>query len=377
MAEYNPSEESPGGHELWPVGADEILLAHGDGPRNTVTIYFETVNGIVTRTLNADTLFTEDMFRSQDPDLCAPGPNDPQEDLSETPDLVCAEDEGAEPSSRISATGPNDPQEDSSETPDIDFHASMELGSEEDDGPEPSNKMSDHPTPPELVSVSGPRNKQLCTPAMTTDPYSTSDDEENVPIRPSDYPGVRPSRLSEYRKKLTPAEIKSQDFIYKDMSPTVSGVRKKQFFTTAMTKDSDSDVDYTEWPLSSRSPKSSNGNKDFTCLICKKRFCKVQSLATHVFWHTTEPQEESQSENSEDVPILSSGAENDSDYELFRISHGNIVGNGPLQQLNLKDFNVVYGEELMERNQEYVTDFLNELHQRQNDLEESTHDINK
>ena len=45
------------------------------------------------------------------------------------------------------------------ETPDIDFHASMELGSEEDDGPEPSNKMSDHPTPPELLSVSGARNK--------------------------------------------------------------------------------------------------------------------------------------------------------------------------------------------------------------------------
>ena len=101
MAEYNPSEESPGGHELWPVGADEILIAHGDGPRNTVTIYFETVNGIVTTTLNADMLFTEDMFRSQDPDLCAPGPNDPQEDRSETPDLVCAEDEGAGPSSRI------------------------------------------------------------------------------------------------------------------------------------------------------------------------------------------------------------------------------------------------------------------------------------
>ena len=28
----------------------------------------------------------------------------------------------------------------------------------------------------------------------------------------------------------------------------------------------------------------------------------------------------------------------------------------------------------MEGNQEYVTDFLNELHQRQNDLEEGTHD---
>jgi len=109
----------------------------------------------------------------------------------------------------------------------------------------------------------------------------------------------------------------------------------------------------------------------------------------HVYWHAdSEPREESQSValeeggesqsgTSEDVPIVSSGAENDSDYELFRISDWNkvgVVGNGPLKQLNLKDFNVVYGEEFMERNQEYVTDFLNELHQRQTDLEEGTHD---
>ena len=389
MAEDNPSEESPGGHELWPVGADEILLAHGDGPRNTVTIYFETVNGIVTTTLNADTLFTEDMFRSQDPDLCAPGPNEPQEDLPETPDLVCAEAEGAGPSSRISATGPNYPQEDSDATPDIDFHASMDLASEEDNGPEPSNRMSDHPTPPELQSVSGARKKHLCTPTKTTDSDSTSDDEDKVPISPSDYPGVRASRLSEYRKKLTPAEIKSQDFIYEDMSPTVSGVRKKQFVTTATTTDSDSDLDYSERPFSSISPKSSNGNKDFTCLLCKRRFCKMQAFMAHVYWHAdSEPREESQSValeeggesqsgTSEDVPIVSSGAENDSDYELFRISDWNkvgVVGNGPLKQLNLKDFNVVYGEDFMERNQEYVTDFLNELHQRQTDLEEGAHD---
>ena len=91
-------------------------------------------------------------------------------------------------------------------------------------------------------------------------------------------------------------------------------------------------------------------------------------------WHTTEPEEEAQSETSEDISILSSRAENDSDYELFRLSRGNIVGNGPVPQLNLKDFIVVYGEQNMERNQEYVTDFLNELHQRQNELEEDTHE---
>ena len=45
-AEHSPSKESPGGHELWPIRADKILLTHGDGPRNTVTIYFKTVNRV-------------------------------------------------------------------------------------------------------------------------------------------------------------------------------------------------------------------------------------------------------------------------------------------------------------------------------------------
>ena len=50
------------------------------------------------------------------------------------------------------------------------------------------------------------------------------------------------------------------------------------------------------------------------------------------------------------------------------------VGNAPVPYLELKDFIAVYDEEKMERNQEYVTDFLNELHQRQNELEQDTHD---
>ena len=302
MAENNPNEESP-------------------VTRNTVTLYFDTVNGRVSTTLNADLLETEDMFMSQDPDLCAPGPNDPQQDSDETPDIDL----------HASMELPNDPEEDSDETPDLDIHASMELSShasmelslEEDDGPEPTNRMSDHPISPELQSGSGARKKEVGTPARTTDSDcdskskydhqtpSSDDEDENLPIRPSDYPGVRPSRLCEYRKRLTPAEIESQDFIYEDMAPTVSGVRRKQYCTTATTTDSDSDVDYTEFPLNSTNHKLSNGKKDFTCLICKRRFCKVQSLATHVYWHTKEPQEEAQSETSEDVLILSSGAEND------------------------------------------------------------------
>ena len=164
MAEFNSTEEATGGHEMWPVEEDELIIGHGgaisddsDGARNTVTVYVQLENGIVTRTLNADKLYTEDMFRSQDPDLCATGPNDPLEDMSETPDLdlhafghnelYSDEDDGPGPSSRMSATGPDDPQEYMSETPDLELHASNELYSEEDDGPGPSNRMSDHPTP--------------------------------------------------------------------------------------------------------------------------------------------------------------------------------------------------------------------------------------
>ena len=62
MAEDNSSEQSPGGHEMWPVEDDEVIIGHGDGSRNTVTMYFQTVNGIVSTTLNADLLFTEDKF---------------------------------------------------------------------------------------------------------------------------------------------------------------------------------------------------------------------------------------------------------------------------------------------------------------------------
>ena len=79
MAEFNSTEEATGGHEMWPVEEEDLIIAHGgyisddtDGARNTVTVYLQTENGIVTTTLNADTLYTEDMFRSQDPrSLCS------------------------------------------------------------------------------------------------------------------------------------------------------------------------------------------------------------------------------------------------------------------------------------------------------------------
>ena len=120
--------------------------------------------------------------------------------------------------------------------------------------------------------------------------------------------------MSDYLKKLTPAEIQSQDFIYEDMPPTVSGVKKKQFSTPASTTDSDCDADYSELPFhsnTSRSHNSSNGKNDYTCVFCNRSFLKLETWKTHVYWHTQEPKEEAQSETSEDIPILSSGAEND------------------------------------------------------------------
>ena len=49
---------------------------------HTVTLHFHLRSGVCSRTFNSATAYTEDMFSSQDPELCASGPNDPQEDMS-------------------------------------------------------------------------------------------------------------------------------------------------------------------------------------------------------------------------------------------------------------------------------------------------------
>ena len=45
MAEFNSTEEATGGHEMWPVEEDELIIGHGgaisddsDGARNTVSV---------------------------------------------------------------------------------------------------------------------------------------------------------------------------------------------------------------------------------------------------------------------------------------------------------------------------------------------------
>ena len=78
--------------------------------------------------------------------------------------------------------------------------------------------------------------------------------------------------------------------------------------------------------------------------------------------------QEALSDTSEDIQILSSGEE--SDYELFHFSDGNIVRNYRVKELTLKDFCCVYGTDFMAENHNYVRKFLTELHQRKKQFEE-------
>ena len=121
-------QEGTGGHEMWPIDDDCIII--GENGRDELTLYFNLRNGVCSTTVNAALAYTDDMFASQDPDLGASGPDDLQECMSETQDL------------HFNAIGLKDAPQDISQTP--------EPFSDEDDGPQTSNKMEDHPTPPEL-----------------------------------------------------------------------------------------------------------------------------------------------------------------------------------------------------------------------------------
>ena len=69
-------ETCTGGHEMWPINDDDRIIIGESGAsssrkcdgsdvgRPTLTLYVKVGNGIVERTYNADTVFTEDMFRS-------------------------------------------------------------------------------------------------------------------------------------------------------------------------------------------------------------------------------------------------------------------------------------------------------------------------
>ena len=187
-------QEGTGGHDLWPIDDGGILSFEngatggiGGSDRNlgghTLTIDFQLRNGIISRTFNAATAYTDDMFASQDPELCASGPNDLQADMSETQDIYLNalgpndphEDMSEIQELHLHALGPNDPQADMSQTQDM--SQTPDLYSQEDDGPEPSNKMEDHPTPPELRFETKSKYDEL-TPC-------TSDDEIVSPLTSS------------------------------------------------------------------------------------------------------------------------------------------------------------------------------------------------
>ena len=143
--------------------------------------------------------------------------------------------------------------------------------------------------------------------------------------------------MTDLLHRLTAEEEESQDYIYDDMPDLEYSVNKKPFTTT--TTDEDTDAEYSEYPFNSntsRTNNSSNGNKVFTCLFCKRDFIKARSLITHLYWHNNVSKQEALSDTSEDIPILSSGEE--SVTEIHHSSGGQIVGSSPIKELTLNDF---------------------------------------
>ena len=219
---------------------------------HTITLHFHLRSVVCARTFNTATAYTADMFASQDPELCASVPNDLQEDMSETQELD------------FNAIGLNEAPQVMSQTP--------ELFCDEDDGPEPTNKMEDHPTPPELQWS---KYDEL-TPC-------TSDDDIISPVISAARRTIRTPRSipkwSELLDRLTPEEIESEDYIYEDMPYFEDSVHKKPFTCTTST-DEDSDAEYSEHPFNSNTSTtndSNNGNNRVTCFMCNRGFIKAGS----------------------------------------------------------------------------------------------------
>ena len=102
------------------------------------------------------------------------------------------------------------------------------------------------------------------------------------------------------------------------------------------------------------------------------------SLKPHFAWHNDLSNQETLSDSSEDVPILSS--DDESDYELHHsigAFGGKIVVSRPIKELTLKDYSSVYGKDFMAENKDYVTTFLSELHKRKKKFEKSREEQEK
>merc|ERR1711874_689387 len=98
------------------------------------------------------------------------------------------------------------------------------------------------------------------TPCTTSDAEIVSASDDDLPIKPTDYPGIPSQQLSDLLNKLTHEELKSQDFTYEDMPDLVSCVKKKPFITktTTTTTDEDTDAEYNEYPFNSNTSRSNN-----------------------------------------------------------------------------------------------------------------------
>ena len=57
---------------------------------------------------------------------------------------------------------------------------------------------------------------------------------------------------------------------------------------------------------------------------------------------------------------------------LIHFTDGKIVRNCPLKELTLKDFCMVYGEDFIAENLDYVRDFLTGVNQRKKEFEEAS-----
>ena len=136
-------DEHVEGHQMCPLDDEDIIIAEGAGDGNnlgvaqgntdsddhSIKIYFKLRDGEVHwRTLKATHLYSEDMFMSQDPEICVSGLNDPGANLCETPKVdvngLCTINETQDdPDIELNVLCDNDRQEEMSDTPQVDLNA--------------------------------------------------------------------------------------------------------------------------------------------------------------------------------------------------------------------------------------------------------------
>ena len=136
---------------MWPIDNEGIMIADSggagsnfgvsqdntDSDDHSITVYFQFRDGEVhSRTLKASNLYIEDMFRLQDPELCDSSPNDPREDLCETPKVdlngLCTNETQDDPDINLNVLCDNDTPGEMSETPQVHLNALCTNESQDD-----------------------------------------------------------------------------------------------------------------------------------------------------------------------------------------------------------------------------------------------------